>query len=94
MYFIVQLVDPKIKFAIEGLKMASYQRLYNTHRFALNGIVLLRLESAPFNNNFSKHAQIYKVERDSEWDHALAEGKLAFSLPFEGPDLQAFLYWR
>lgn len=94
MYFIVQLVDPKIKFAIEGLKMASYQRLYNTHRFALNGIVLLRLESAPFNNNFSKHAHIYKVERDSEWDHALAEGKLAFSLPFEGPDLQAFLYWR
>lgn len=93
-YFIVQLVDPKQKFALEGLKLASYSRLYNTHRFALTGIVLLRLDSAPFNNNFTKHAQVFKIEKDSEWEHGLAEGKVAFSVQEEEPLLQAFLYWK
>ena len=93
-YLIVQLVDPKIKFILEGIKLASYSRLFNIHRFALTGILLLRIESAPFNNNFSKHAYVYKVERDSEWDMALKEGKLAFSIQGDSPDLQAFLYWR
>lgn len=93
-YFVVQLVDTKSRFIIEGLKLASYSRLYNVHRFALSGVILLRLDSAPFNNNFTKQASVYKVEKESEWEHALAEGKLAFSLSGESPDLQAYLYWR
>lgn len=93
-FFIVQLIDPKSKFLIEGLKVASYSRLFNIHRFALSGIMMLRLESAPFNNNFSKSAYVYKVERDAEWEHALKEGKLAFTVQSDVPDLQAFLYWR
>lgn len=93
-YFIVQLVDPKIKFIIEGIKLASYSRLFNIHRFALSGILLLRIESAPFNNNFTKYAYVYKVEKDAEWEQALKEGKLAFSIQGETPDLQGFLYWR
>lgn len=93
-YFIIQFVDPKVKFVMDGLKLASYSRLYSVHRFALTGIVLLRLESVPFNNNFSRHAYIYKVEKDTEWEAALSEGKLAFSIDGETPDLQAFLYWK
>lgn len=92
-YFVAQFVDPKIKSAMEGLKLAAYSRLFNVHRFALTGIVLLRLESAPFNNNFSRHAQVYKIEKDSEWEHALSEGKLAFTTTSDF-DIQAFVYWR
>lgn len=93
-YFVIQSVDPKAKVLSEGLKLAAYNRLFSVHRFALNGIVLLRLESAPFNNNFSRQAQIYKVDKDSEWDHALSEGKIAFSIQGDNPDVQGFLYWR
>jgi type VI secretion system protein ImpJ len=93
-YFVAQFVDPKIKFVIEGLKLASYSRLFSIHRFALTGIIMLRLESAPFNNNFSRHAHVYKIEKDSEWEHALSEGKLAFSIEGDSPDIQAFIYWR
>lgn len=93
-YFIAQYVDPKVKSAIEGLRMAAYSRLFNVHRFALNGIVLLRLESAPFNNNFSRHAQVYKIQKDSEWEHALSEGKVAFSVDNDHQELQGFIYWR
>ncbi len=93
-YFIVQPVDPKQKSTMEGLKLASYTRLANVYRFALTGIPLLRLDAAPFNNNFSKYASIYKVEKDLEWDHALSEGRVAFSVHDTKEELQAFLYWR
>lgn len=93
-YFVAQFVDSKIRLVIEGLKLASYSRLFNIHRFALTGIVLLRLESAPFNNNFSRYAQVYKIEKSSEWESALAEGKIAFTVQGDMPDIQAFLYWR
>lgn len=93
-FFIVQQVDSKAKLMIEGLKLAAYSRLFNIHRFALTGILLLRLDSAPFNNNFSKSAYVYKVEKDGEWEFALKEGKLAFSLQGDEGALQAYLYWR
>lgn len=93
-YFVAQYVDPKIKAPIEGLKLSAYSRLFNVHRFALSGIILLRLESAPFNNNFSRQAQVYKVEKDSEWEHGLSEGKLAFSVENDHQEIQGFLYWR
>lgn len=93
-YFVAQFIDPKVKSAIEGLKLAAYSRLFNVHRFALTGIVLLRLESAPFNNNFSRQAQVFKIEKDSEWEHALSEGKLAFSVEGENQEIQGFIYWR
>ena len=93
-YFVAQYVDPKIKTPIEGLKLAAYSRLFNVHRFALTGIVFLRLESAPFNNNFSRHAQVYKLEKDSEWEQALSEGKLAFTVNGNLSDIQGFVYWR
>lgn len=93
-YFVAQFVDPKVKSVMEGIKLAAYSRLFNVHRFALTGIVLLRLESAPFNNNFSKHAQVYKIEKDSEWEHALSEGKLAFTAEGDLPEIQGFVYWR
>lgn len=93
-YFVAQFVDPKIKVSIEGLKLAAYSRLFNIHRFALTGIVLLRLESAPFNNNFSRHAQVYKLEKDTEWEHALSEGKVAFTVEGDFPEIQGFIYWR
>lgn len=93
-YFVSQFVDSKTRLVIEGLKLASYSRLFNVHRFALTGIILLRLESAPFNNNFSRYAQIYKIEKDSEWEQALSEGKLAFTVQGDLPDIQGFIYWR
>ncbi len=94
LYFIIQPVDFKAKLSLEGLKLASYSRLANVCRFALTGIQLLRLESAPFNNNFSKFAAIYKIEKDLEWDYALSEAKLAFAFHNLDENVQAFLYWR
>jgi type VI secretion system protein ImpJ len=94
-YFIVQPIDQKAKLSLEGLKLASYTRLANIVRFALTGIALLRLEAAPFNNNFSKSATIYRIEKDLEWEHALSEGRVAFSLQeIMKEELRAFLYWR
>ncbi len=93
-YLVAQYSDPKIKAPIEGLRMAAHSRLFNVHRFALTGVVLLRLESAPFNNNFSRHAHVYKIQKDSEWDHALAEGKVAFSVDNDFHEVQGFIYWR
>ena len=66
----------------------------NTIIFGVQGIGLIRLERAPFNHSFSKRANIYSVERDIEWGHALKEGRLAFNYKDEIKDLQAFLYWR
>lgn len=93
-YFIVQPTDSKIRLSMDGLKLASYSRISNTYRFALTGVQLLRLDAAPFNNNFSKYAAIYRVEKDLEWGYALSEGRLAFSLQEIGEELQAYLYWR
>jgi type VI secretion system protein ImpJ len=93
-FFIIQPVDPKLKTTMEGLKLASYTRLGNVNRFALTGIPLLRLDAAPFNNNFSKYASIFKLEKDLEWEHALSEGRVAFSVHDIREELQAFLYWR
>ena len=94
LYFIVQPIDPRSHSTLEGVKLASYSRLSNVHLFALNGISLLRLDNAPFNNNFSKNAQIYIIEKDIEWNYALTEGRLAVFHQGESLDLQAFLYWR
>jgi type VI secretion system protein ImpJ len=93
-YLIAQPVDPKQRYAMEGLKLASYSRLSNIYRFALTGIPLMKLESAPFNNNFSKYASVYKLDKDLEWDHAITEGRIAFSVHDINEELQAFLYWR
>ncbi|MBS0615342.1 MAG: type VI secretion system baseplate subunit TssK [Verrucomicrobia bacterium] len=93
-YFIVQPVDSKVRLTMEGLKLSSYSRLNNIYRFALSGIPLLRLDAAPFNNNFSKYAAVYRVEKDLEWNYAITEGRLAFSLQEIDVGLQAYLYWR
>lgn len=93
-YLILQKVEMSGNPNIEGIKLAAYSRLMNTIIFGVQGISLIRLERAPFNHSFSKRANIYSVERDIEWSHALKEGRLAFNYKDEIKDLQAFLYWR
>ncbi len=94
LYFVVQPVDSKTKLSLEGLKLASYSRLSNVCRFALTGIQILRLEAAPFNNNFSRLAAVYKIEKDLEWEYAVSESKVAFAFHNLDEHVQAFLYWR
>ncbi len=93
-YLILQKVEMLGNPNVEGVKLAAYSRLMNTIIFGVQGIGLIRLERAPFNHSFSKRANIYSVERDIEWGHALKEGRLAFNYKDEIKDLQAFLYWR
>ncbi len=93
-YLILQKVEMVGNPNVEGVKLAAYSRLMNTIIFGVQGIALIRLERAPFNHSFSKRANIYSVERDIEWGHALKEGRLAFNYKDESKDLQAFLYWR
>ena len=94
LYFVIQPVDAKSRLSLEGLKLASYARLSNVCRFALTGIPLLRLDSAPFNNNFSRFAAVYKIEKDLEWEYAISESKIAFAFHNLDENVQAFLYWR
>lgn len=93
-YLILQKVEMVGNPNVEGVKLAAYSRLMNTIIFGVQGIGLIRLERAPFNHSFSKRANIYSVEQDIEWGHALKEGRLAFNYKDEVRDLQAFLYWR
>ena len=93
-YLIMQKVEMTGNPNIEGVKLAAYSRLMNTIIFGVQGISLIRLERAPFNHSFSKRANIYSLERDIEWGHALKEGRLAFNFKDEIRELQAFLYWR
>lgn len=93
-YFILQPIDAKTRLKMEGLKLASYSRLNNIYRFALSGIPLLQLDTVPFNNNFSKYAVVYRIEKDLEWNYAINEGRLAFSKQEQNEGLQAYLYWR
>ena len=93
-YLILQKVELLGNPNIEGVKLAAYSRLMNTIIFGVQGIALIRLERAPFNHSFSKRANIYTVERDIEWQHAITEGRLAFNFKDDVKDLQAFLYWR
>jgi len=94
LYFIIQKVDTTINPNVEGVKLAAYSRLMNTVIFGVQGIPLIRIERAPFNHNFSKRANTYKVEKGVEWEHALKEGRLAFDYDENRTDVQAFLYWR
>lgn len=93
-YLILQKVEITGNPNIEGIKLAGYSRLMNTIIFGVQGISLVRLERAPFNHSFSKRANIYSVERDTEWGHALREGRLAFNFRDDAKEIQAFLYWR
>ena len=93
-YLILQKVEMAGNPNVEGVKLAAYSRLMNTIIFGVQGIGLIRLERAPFNHSFSKRANIYSVERDIEWGHALKEGRLAFNYKDDIKDLQAYLYWR
>lgn len=93
-YLVLQKVEATGNPNIEGIKLAAYSRLMNTIIFGVQGISLIRLERAPFNHSFSKRANIYTVEKDTEWGHALKEGRLAFNFKDDVKDLQAFLYWR
>ncbi|MBS0647909.1 MAG: type VI secretion system baseplate subunit TssK [Verrucomicrobia bacterium] len=93
-YLILQKVEITGNPNIEGIKLAAYSRLMNTIIFGVQGISLIRLERAPFNHSFSKRANIYSVERDIEWGHALKDGRLAFNCKDDTKDIQAFLYWR
>lgn len=93
-YLILQKVDTAGNPNIEGVKLAAYSRLMNTVIFGVPGIPLIRLERAPFNHSFSKRANIYAVEKDIEWGHAIKEGRVAFNFKEDAKDIQAFLYWR
>ncbi len=93
-YLIMQKVEMTGNPNIEGVKLAAYSRLMNTVIFGVQGISLVRLERAPFNHSLSKRANIYAVERDLEWGHAIKEGRLAFNFKDEIREIQAFLYWR
>lgn len=93
-YLILQKVDAKDNPNIEGVKLAAYSRLMNTIIFSVQGISLIRLERAPFNHSLSKRANIYSVEKDLEWGHAMREGRLAFDCKDPSKELQAFLYWK
>ena len=94
LFLIIQPLDLDSKMSLDGLRVASYSRLANVVRFALSGIALVRLESAPFNNNFSKFAAIFRIEKDWEWGNGVNEGRIAFTAHEENQGLQAFLSWR
>ncbi|MDX8431354.1 MAG: type VI secretion system baseplate subunit TssK [Candidatus Algichlamydia australiensis] len=94
-YLILQ--PPKntlIKSDIEGIKLAAYSRLPIICQFALSGIELLRLETAPFNNNFSKSAYIFSVKKGVEWNTAIKERRIAFACHSSSDALHPCLYWK
>ena len=56
-YLILQKVQMLGNPNVEGVKLAAYSRLMDTIIFGVQGIGLIRLERAPFNDSFSKRAK-------------------------------------
>ncbi|GIW70582.1 MAG: type VI secretion system-associated protein [Planctomycetota bacterium] len=93
-YFLIQKPRVAETLRLDGLKLASAQRLQVVHQLALQGIPIRRIERPPFQHQFGAEVEFYRLAEGEEWDHALRDGTLAF---YERPELEgvrAHLYWR
>jgi len=92
-YLIIEAPENQLQ-VVDGVKVASLARLPNVVRYALGGIDLIRRESAPFDNSFSKGAHVYSIQRGSEWGFAIREGNLGLMCQSGNAGLRCGIYWR
>jgi type VI secretion system protein ImpJ len=92
-YLLVQH-NGRERVSLDGIKLASPGRLARVHLNALAGVPFVK-ESAPdFAHTFGARADLYRLERGEEWEHALREGALSFWARPDIGQVQAALTWR
>ena len=93
-YLLVQKPQISAELDLSRVKVASASRLQLVHERALRGIPVQKLERPPFHHGFTSSVEFFSFASGSEWDHALAEGKLVL---YDAPcfkDCRLFVYWR
>ena len=94
-YFVLQKSASNVDLSLKGLKLTSPLRLPHIRQFALQGIPINLIKKSPLlNAGFSKESEVYVLEREQEWRHALSEGKLICFNQDQSAHFQAFLYWK
>lgn len=92
-YLLVQH-NGRERVSLEGVKLASPGRLARVHLNALAGVPFLKEPALDFAHTFGARADLYRLERGEEWEHALREGALSFWARPDIGQVQAALTWR
>jgi type VI secretion system protein ImpJ len=100
LFIAVRKLRPTEHNPLEGLRLASPERLRQVREHVLRGVRTVRLDKPPFRHAFGSAVDFYRVvapalgEESREWAHVMHERSLAFydEPRFEG--LRFLLCWR
>jgi type VI secretion system protein ImpJ len=93
LYVLIQKSQAQRAVALDEFKLASPNRLLQTHRLSLPGIGLERADRPVLAHSFGPEVEFFHVQRGEEWDHAARDGAIAFYARPELRDLEFYLYW-
>ncbi|MDD9966915.1 MAG: type VI secretion system baseplate subunit TssK [Myxococcales bacterium] len=94
MYWLIKKRRANVDLDLTGVKLASASRIHMVHQRALSGIPYRKLESLPFENDFSSEVDIFELVRGAEWDHVIQEGSIAFLDTDALEGTESFVWWR
>jgi type VI secretion system protein ImpJ len=92
-YLLVQQ-NGRERVSLDGVKLASPGRLARVHLNALAGVPFRREAAADFAHTFGARAELYRLERNEEWEQAVREGALSFWARPDLTQVHAALTWR
>lgn len=92
-YLLVQH-NGRERVSLDGIKLASPGRLARVHLNALAGVPFFKEPAPDFAHTFGARADLYRLERGEEWEHALREGALSFWARPDIGQVHAALTWR
>jgi type VI secretion system protein ImpJ len=92
-YFLIQKSQAHRAVALQEFKLAGPNRLLMSHRLSLPGIGIKRIDRPIMAHAFGPEVEFYLLQPGDEWQHAVAEGAVAFYNRPEFGDLEFYLYW-
>lgn len=95
-YLLVTRNQHKEKIPLDGVKLASPDRLELVHRAALRGIPFELLASPPAGHHFAYGIEFYELTLGEEWSYAQKTRGLAFYVTplLESAEVKVLLYWK